>query len=219
MSWGLGNHLVWPDHTSRLNAGVAGQEDKGGKAGYSVSQATVYLALGSNLGDRRANLVRALDALHNPPTVSVTAVSPIYETVPVGGPQGQPLYLNAAIRVKTTLTPEQLLQRTQQVEHQLGRRRTIRNAPRPIDIDILLIGDLIRDSPDPVIPHPRMHQRGFVLRPLADIAPEVVHPTSGSAVINLLAALPAGEGAAPVHNDAWWAVPAGNHGCHTGCLR
>lgn len=178
------------------------------KRSRSISQPGVCLALGSNLGDRRANLIRSLDALHDPPTVIVTAVSPVYETVPVGGPQPRQLYLNAAIRVETTLTPEQLLERTQRIEQQLGRRRTIKNAPRPIDIDILLIGDLIRESPDPIIPHPRMHQRGFVLRPLADIAPEVIHPISGSTIISLLVALPAGEVETPVYSDSWWTVPA-----------
>ena len=164
----------------------------------------VYLALGSNLGDRRVNLTRALDALQLDPAITVTAVSPIYETAPVGGPEEQPNYYNAAARIETTLTPEQLLDRTQHVECRQGRRRTVPNAPRTIDIDILLYADLVRPSPDPILPHPRMHHRPFVLRPLADVAPDARHPVFRQPVRELARSLEHPTDVLIIHDSKWW---------------
>lgn len=126
-----------------------------------------YLALGSNLGDRRANLQIAIDAL------IPVARSPLYETDPVGGPaQGQ--YLNMVVEIDTDLWPDELLRECQRIEQQAGRIRTVRWGERTLDIDILLYDGIERSEPHLTIPHPRMFERRFVLQPLADIAPERV---------------------------------------------
>ena len=125
-----------------------------------------YLGLGSNLGDRRAHLRTAVTSLPD-----VVAVSPVYETEPMGGPPGQSPYLNLVVALDTDLTPRQLLEVGQGLESAAGRVRTLPNAPRPLDVDILLVGDLRVDEPDLIVPHPRMWERRFVLAPLADLAP------------------------------------------------
>lgn len=137
---------------------------------------TAYLALGSNLGDRRALLDGAVAALRAHHDIAVTAVSSYHETDPVGGPAGQQRYLNAAVAIRTALTPELLLAAALDIERRFGRQRGARNAPRTLDLDILLYGDVIRTTPDPIVPHPRLHERLFVLDPLAEIAPDVRHP-------------------------------------------
>jgi 2-amino-4-hydroxy-6-hydroxymethyldihydropteridine diphosphokinase len=147
---------------------------------------TAYIALGSNLGDRRAHLDRALQELARRPGVAVTRVSSYHETEPVGGPPGQGRYLNAAAELNTELGPEQLLQVLLEIEQSLGRVRQERFGPRTIDLDLLLHGDQILDRPDLTVPHPRMHERLFVLEPLAEIAPEVIHPVLGVSVAELL---------------------------------
>lgn len=136
---------------------------------------TAYLALGSNLGDRRAMLDGAIAALRSSPGITVTTVSTIHETEPVGGPPGQGKFLNAAVAVETRLGPEALLEALLGIERRFGRVRGEANAPRTLDLDLLLYGDLVRSTPDPVIPHPRMHERLFVLEPLAEIAPDIHH--------------------------------------------
>jgi 2-amino-4-hydroxy-6-hydroxymethyldihydropteridine diphosphokinase len=130
-----------------------------------------YLGLGSNLGDRRALLRHAIEALDWGDVV-VTARSRVYETTPVGGPEGQPDFLNQVIAVDTTLGARSLWERCSAVEAALGRSRDHepRWGPRPIDIDVLLFGDEIIVEPDLIVPHPRMHERAFVLIPLAEIA-------------------------------------------------
>src|SRR5690606_2345692 len=125
----------------------------------------------ANLGDRRANLVAALDRL--PPLVRVEAVSALYESPPQP-PAPPPAYLNAAIRVQTGLEPEDLLAYLKQVERDLGRRPSARWAPRPIDLDIALYDDRIVDTEALQIPHPRLPERNFVLRPLLDLDPDLV---------------------------------------------
>ncbi len=169
-----------------------------------MSAAIAYLALGANLGDRRANLVAALDTLSARDDLEVTAVSPLYETTPVGGPEGQSDFLNAAARVRTTLAPESLLEVTQEIERVLGRRRDARNGPRIIDIDILLHGDHVRTSPTLNLPHPRMHERIFVLKPLADIAPDTLHPTLGRRIADLLVDLENPTGIHRIDGATWW---------------
>ncbi len=151
--------------------------------------ATAYLALGSNLGDRRGYLERAVEALRALPGVEVVRVSSLYETAPVGGPPGQGPYLNAVVEVRTDLPAEALLRSLLAIESQLGRVRQERDGPRTIDLDLLLHGDLVCDGPDLTVPHPRLHERLFVLRPLAEIAPGVVHPVRKRTVLELLADL------------------------------
>jgi 2-amino-4-hydroxy-6-hydroxymethyldihydropteridine diphosphokinase len=151
---------------------------------------TAYLALGSNLGDRRGYLDAALRRLRAEPGVRVTTVSPYYETTPVGGPPGQRNFLNAVAAVETDLAPQALLRLLLELEHRFGRVRTVKDAPRTLDLDLLLYGDQTWDEPELSIPHPRMEERAFVLVPLADIAPEAVHPGLRLPVRELLAALP-----------------------------
>jgi 2-amino-4-hydroxy-6-hydroxymethyldihydropteridine diphosphokinase len=148
--------------------------------------AIAYIALGSNLGDRRALLDRALQALRDQGDLVVRQVSRFQETVPVGGPPGQADYLNAVAELETPRSPEDLLQTLLEIERSLGRVREVPNGPRAIDLDLLLYGDLIRQSAELTLPHPRMHERLFVLRPLAELAPHVVHPVLGHTVQELL---------------------------------
>ena len=124
-----------------------------------------YLGLGSNLGDRGEHLRRAVAALPD-----VVAVSPVYETDPVGGPAGQPAFLNLVVALETDLSPRQLLDVARGLEQAAGRVRTEKDGPRTLDVDVLLVGDLTVHEPDLVVPHPRMWQRRFVLAPLADLA-------------------------------------------------
>ena len=132
-----------------------------------------YLALGSNLGDRLANLQTAVDDLAGAAGVRVDALSRVYETAPVGGPPQDP-FLNAVVAVDTDLPPHALLALAQQLERDARRVRGERFGPRTLDVDVLLYDDLALDDPDLVIPHPRMWERGFVLAPLRDVAPHLV---------------------------------------------
>ena len=149
--------------------------------------ATVYLALGSNLGDREINLRTALGRLSA--FVQITLRSSIYETEPVGVRE-QPWFLNMVIGGTTTLSPVDLLRLAKKIENEMGRAEGIRFGPRPIDIDILFYDRLIELSPALTIPHPRLHERAFVLTPLAEIAPNFVHPRLRVRVRDLLASLP-----------------------------
>jgi 2-amino-4-hydroxy-6-hydroxymethyldihydropteridine diphosphokinase len=135
-----------------------------------------YLGLGSNLGDRLGNLQLAVDALAARDDVAMIAVSRVYETAPVGGPE-QDDYLNAVAAVETELSPRQLLGVAQAIEQQAGRVRTVRWGPRTLDVDVLLVGDERVDEPDLQVPHPRLHERAFVLVPLHDLAPGLVTGT------------------------------------------
>jgi len=129
----------------------------------------VFLGLGSNVGDRWRQLRDAVASLPD-----VVAVSPVYETDPVGGPAGQADYLNCVVELNTALTPRQLLGICHRLESAADRIRTERFGPRTLDVDILLVGDVRVDDPDLQIPHPRLRERRFVLQPLRDIAPELV---------------------------------------------
>jgi len=139
-----------------------------------------YLGLGSNLGDRRATLAAAVRRLRAEPGLRVLAVSGYYETAPVDCPPGSGDYLNAAAAVETDRDPHDLLKLLQHIERQFGRVRTGVNSPRTLDLDLLLYGDRVIDTPDLVVPHPRLHERDFVLIPLLELAGsvghEVVHP-------------------------------------------
>jgi 2-amino-4-hydroxy-6-hydroxymethyldihydropteridine diphosphokinase len=147
---------------------------------------TAYIALGSNLGDRQGYLDRALTELRARPGIEVIRVSHYLNTKPVGGPPGQGPYLNAAAELRTTLEPKELLGVLLEVEQMLGRERHERFGPRTIDLDLLLYGDLVCNDADLTVPHPRMHERRFVLEPLAEIAPQAMHPLAKSTVRLLL---------------------------------
>lgn len=145
---------------------------------------TVYIALGSNLGDRAANLRDALKAFE--PAVHVLALSGLYETPPWGYTD-QPAFYNMVVKAGTALEPAALLDFLKGLESELGRAHSFRYGPRSIDLDILFYDDLVVRQPRLVIPHPRLHERGFVLVPLADLAPELVHPVLHQPVRELLA--------------------------------
>ena len=146
---------------------------------------TVYLGLGTNLGDRAANLERAMERL-GASGVDVVRRSSLYATEPVGfGPQHW--FLNCAVEAETELMPRQLLRATQQVEREMGRRRMVRNGPRVVDVDILFYGSSVVNMADLVIPHPRVTERRFVLIPLREIAPGLRHPTLRRTMGELLA--------------------------------
>jgi 2-amino-4-hydroxy-6-hydroxymethyldihydropteridine diphosphokinase len=147
---------------------------------------TAYLALGTNLGNRTENLCAALDALA--PSVVIRHLSPIYETPP-WGLTDQPAFLNMVLHGETDLEPVALLHHLKELETVLGRVPSIRWGPRLIDMDILFYDDLILDVPGLTIPHPRLHVRAFVLVPLADLAPDLIHPVLGKPVRDLLAAV------------------------------
>jgi 2-amino-4-hydroxy-6-hydroxymethyldihydropteridine diphosphokinase len=149
----------------------------------------VLLGLGSNLGDRDANLVAALDRLEEENALLVLALSTIRTTAPVGGPP-QPDYRNAAALAETHLPPRKLLAALQRAEERVGRRPGgERWGPREVDVDLLLYGDEVIDEPGLSVPHPRMAERRFVLEPAAEIAPEMVHPTTRRTVRQLFEAL------------------------------
>jgi 2-amino-4-hydroxy-6-hydroxymethyldihydropteridine diphosphokinase len=157
----------------------------------------ILIAIGANLPGPTgafplATCRMAVEALRDLPGLRLQAVSHWYETAPVP-PSGQPPYVNGMVRLKPIgpmPDPAALLARLQAIEARCGRQRGLPNAARTLDLDIVAIGALVRDSPDPVLPHPRAHERGFVLRPLADVAPDWVHPALHRNVADLLEELP-----------------------------
>lgn len=152
---------------------------------------TVYLSLGSNLGDRAANLQQAIEKLAE--LGEVTVVSSFYETEPVEVTSSQPWFLNCAVKLETEKMPRQLIAGILALEQSMGRQRKQQKGPRMIDIDVVLFGSSIVELPNLTIPHPRMHQRRFVLEPLAEIAPEARHPVFKRPIRELRDALPAGQ--------------------------
>jgi len=159
--------------------------------------ATAYLCLGSNLGEREKNLTQALSLLSQ--EINLEKVSPVYETKPVGYKE-QPLFLNLACQIITDLNPRELLRLAKTIERKMGRApgRQI-NSPRLIDIDILFYDNRIIETQDLTIPHPRLPQRAFVLIPLADIAPKLVHPVLGKNIAELASNVQ-GTGGVQIYN-------------------
>jgi len=143
----------------------------------------VYIALGSNLGNRSKNLAAAIDSM--PPHILVKDCSPVYETPPWGY-TSQPAFLNQVCKVETYLQPYELLAYLKKIEHELGRKATFLYGPRTIDLDILFYNDLVSKSVDLIIPHPRIEERAFVLVPLIDLDPDLIHPEHGRSVKELL---------------------------------
>jgi 2-amino-4-hydroxy-6-hydroxymethyldihydropteridine diphosphokinase len=147
--------------------------------------ARALVALGSNLGDRRRTIERALEEVCRLPGTCVVASSSLHETDPVGGPPDQGAFLNAAAEVETRLSPRELLDGLLAIERTLGRVRTERNGPRTIDLDLILFGNGVLDEAGLALPHPRFRERSFVLAPLAEVAPDAVDPVTGRTVRQL----------------------------------
>ncbi len=159
-----------------------------------MTEVIAYIALGANVGDPAGTLRRALERLHRIDGIEVRRISQFLKTQPLGGPEDQPAYLNAAAELHTTLSPQELLAVMHEVEAQLGRdrRREVRFGPRTCDLDLLLYGDTVLDTPGLTIPHPRMYERKFVLEPLARIAPHRVVPGFDKTIAELLKAFEGG---------------------------
>lgn len=153
----------------------------------SSARRRTVLSLGSNLGDRLDNLQGAIDALFDAPGLDFVAISPVYETKPVGGPE-QGDFLNVVIVADSRVQPESLLERVLNVEEAMARERRVRWGPRTLDIDIVTMGDMTSDDPDLLLPHPRAHERAFVLVPWRDIDPDAALPGQGR-ITDLLSAV------------------------------
>lgn len=139
-------------------------------------------ALGSNLGDRIDYLQAAVDTLADSSEIVPVAVSPVYESDPVGGPEDQSTYLNAVLVVDTTLSPRSLMERAQSTESAYGRKREVKNGPRTLDVDVLAVGDVTANEEDLTVPHPKLAERAFVLVPWADVDPEFTVPGVGRVI-------------------------------------
>ena len=175
--------------------------------------AQVYLGLGANLGDRLSALRAALAALDRHPDIAVDwqqGIASLYETSPVGGPPQQPPYLNTVVRVFTSLSPEALLRTLLSIEATLGRVRAEPGGPRTLDLDLLLYDDVVMDERDLTVPHPRLHERRFVLEPLCELAPRLVHPTLRVSMASLRERQPSAPGTQQAVRLAGreWAAPA-----------
>ncbi|SEG27888.1 2-amino-4-hydroxy-6-hydroxymethyldihydropteridinediphosphokinase [Thermomonospora echinospora] len=163
---------------------------------HMLVQHRTVLSLGSNLGDRLSNLQEGIDALFDAPGLRFVAMSPVYETAPYGGPEGQippqDDYLNVVVVADTRLAPETLLDRVLSIENSLGRVRETRWGPRTLDIDIVVFSNVTSEDPRLTLPHPRAHERAFVLVPWADVEPDVLLPGHGRVADLAAAALRAG---------------------------
>ena len=152
-------------------------------------QSRAYIAFGSNLGDRQAHLLTAREQLCTTTGINCLVASSLYESQPSGGPGGQGLYLNAVVAIATALAPFDLLQLLQTIENKHGRVRSERWAERTLDLDLLLYNDLILHTETLTLPHPRLHERAFVLLPCAEIAPALLHPVYGQTMLQLSEAI------------------------------
>ena len=169
------------------------------------------IALGSNLGDRRHHLTIAVDKVDAVEGVSVSAVSSLYETAPVGGPDNQGPYLNAALTAEVSLAARALLEHLHRIEADHERERIVRWGARTLDLDLLTFGGEIRDDDDLLLPHPRMHLRRFVMVPVCDIQPELRHPTLGKTMQQLLDELPVEQGDLMLAAKTWTATTVERH--------
>jgi 2-amino-4-hydroxy-6-hydroxymethyldihydropteridine diphosphokinase len=148
----------------------------------------VYAGLGSNLGNKRENILRAIDRIDAYEEICIKEKSGFYDTAPVGGPP-QPDYVNCVIGLETEVEPQTLLKEFKKIEIELGRKSGVRWGPRVVDLDIILFGDRIVNDHNLKIPHERMHERVFVLEPLSEISPDIKHPVSGKSISELLETL------------------------------
>ncbi len=154
---------------------------------------TVYIGIGSNLGDPYKNCIKAVEAIKDDPFCSLKAISPFYRTEPVGV-EGQNWFINAVLCINTRLSPSELIEALLEIEKRMGRTRSgARWESRIIDLDILLFGNEIINDKNLTIPHPRMHIRRFVMAPMADIAPELIHPVLGKSMSEILSGIPPSE--------------------------
>ena len=169
----------------------------------TTTRTECLIALGSNLGDRLENLRAGIEELGSLDGLDIDDVSKLYETAPVGGPDQQGPYLNAALRATTTIGAAELLAQLHRIEALRERERTIHWGPRTLDLDLLIYGDLVSDDPALEVPHPRQHQRRFVLVPVCDVAPRLVHPVLGRTMRDLLADLPVEPGDLTPIGDDW----------------
>ncbi|MBW2498347.1 MAG: 2-amino-4-hydroxy-6-hydroxymethyldihydropteridine diphosphokinase [Deltaproteobacteria bacterium] len=166
----------------------------------------VYVAVGANVGDREATLGSLIRVIEGESEILLLAASPVFETDPVG-PPGQGAYLNAALRLRTWLSPSELLGRLQRIEGELGRIRgpqVERWGPRTLDLDILFYGERCIEMPDLVVPHPRAHERAFVMRPMAALDPDLIHPRLGITMLEIVRARPDAEGIRSWRRPAGW---------------
>jgi 2-amino-4-hydroxy-6-hydroxymethyldihydropteridine diphosphokinase len=145
-----------------------------------------YIALGSNLGEREKNIAAAIAKLRKTPEVEVVRVSSLLENPAVGGPEDSPPFLNAVAEIRTTVGARAVLHRLLEIEKELGRVRREKWEPRVIDLDLLLYGDHLLSSQELIVPHPLMHERRFVLQPLAELIPDYIHPTLQVSIDGLL---------------------------------
>lgn len=169
----------------------------------NASSTRCLIALGSNLGDRLENLRVGIDEMAAADGVVVDAVSNLYETAPVGGPDEQGPYLNAALVATTTLEAAELLALMHRIEAIRERERVVHWGPRTLDLDLLVFGDLVSDVASLQVPHPRQHERRFVLVPACDVAPDLVHPLLGRTMRELLDELPVEPGDLTAIADEW----------------
>ncbi len=155
-----------------------------------TSEVTAYIGMGANLGDARATVAAAMNSVEQLTQTQISARSPLYGSAPLGENADGPEYVNAVLAVRTELSASQLLHALQGIELQFGRARSYRNAPRTLDLDLLLYGDVVMDTPELTLPHPRMHERAFVLRPLFDIASECLWHNARGEVLSVRGLLP-----------------------------
>jgi 2-amino-4-hydroxy-6-hydroxymethyldihydropteridine diphosphokinase len=152
------------------------------------SKVTVYIGLGTNSGEREKNIERSLQRLKGSPEIDLFSVSPLYDTEPYGEKE-QPRFLNGVVKIETTLSPKELLGELKKIEREMGRKKRTRWAPRVIDLDILFYDGIVYKDEEVEIPHPDLHNRWFVLKPMNDLAPTLVHPIIKKTVRQLLEGL------------------------------